>query len=55
MYKNHEGYSDPTAGTAERRTEKMKKRKRSRGNPESGYLLNELYCFRLAARLVKEK
>ena len=50
-YKNHEGYNDPTAGIAE----KKKKRKRSRGYPESGYLLNELYCFRLAARLIKGK
>ena len=55
MYKNHEGYSDPTAGIAEKRAERTKKRKRSRGYPESGYRLNELYCFRLAARLIRGK
>jgi len=53
MYKNHEGYSDPTAGIAQKRAERTRRRKR--GYPESGYLLNELYCFRLAARLIKGK
>ena len=50
-YKNHEGYADPTAYYGEKRANRRRKKKRPN---TSGYRLSELYCFRVAARIVKD-
>ena len=51
-FKNHEGYADTTAYLAEKRIEKAHRDylRKGIGYPTSGYMLGELYCFRLAAR-----
>ena len=54
-YKNHEGYSDPTAGIAEKNIEKQEKKhnrylRYGKGYPARGYRIGELYCFRLCVK-----
>ena len=59
-YKNSEGYADTTAYNAELNIEKQRKRemykaqgrylKYGKGYPVEGYMIGELYCFKLAAR-----
>jgi len=46
-YKNSEGYADPTAYYGERRAERKPKKKRLQVR---GYMIGELYCFKLAIR-----
>ena len=46
-YHNSEGYADTTAYLAEKNIERQEKKRKHIG---SGYLIGELYCFKLAVR-----
>jgi len=59
-YHNSEGYSDPTAGIAEKRVMKAEKKhkrylKHGKGYPIKGYLIGELYCFKLAKKKLDKR